>query len=111
LIKYYTLGNFFKFVKLILKSICFVLSALIISWVFAYFFEKNGSWWLAIQTNLTNKFFYILARPFLSDDTAIAEDELYFMIFWIPSFIIVLSAQFCIVKLFRNKLKGGWKNK
>lgn len=69
------------------------------SWWIAFFWSKHGDQWLAMLPDFINRGAYALCRVFLSRDAAEAEDQLQFLLFWIPSFVVVGAVTFFVMKI------------
>ena len=100
--------NSFRF--LVIKALfCFTLLAIdgFLSWWLAFFWSRHDDSWLKSFPEFLVKDLYTALRYFLSDDVAVAEDQLMFLLFWIPSFVLIGVVLLLAVRLKSTFLKGA----
>jgi hypothetical protein len=70
-----------------------LLLLLIVPWVVARWWIGHGSWWFSVFPRWGFDVVHWLARPFLSKEAWEAEEQLEFLVFWGPSFILFASLE------------------
>ena len=60
------------------------------SWFLAFYWSESGVWWATHRPEWMVNLIYFIARPVLSEDITLAEDQLEFFTFWVPTFITML---------------------
>ena len=79
----------------------------IVPWVVARWWSSHGSWWFSAFPKWGFNVVHWLARPFLSKEAWEAEEQLEFLVFWVPSFIVFGSFELLAFLYWRKgNLKG-----
>ena len=86
----------------IIKIIGYIFLLLVVSWVMAQWWSDHGSWWFSIFPRWALKLMNYVAGPVLSREAWEAEGQLEFLVFWVPSFILLASMALPIF-LIKNK--------
>ena len=80
--------------KIFLKLFVSGIALLTVSWWLAYFWMLHGGWWLNNCSKFCFEIVYILAKPILSAEVWEAEEQLVFLGFWVPSFVVTVLIMF-----------------
>jgi len=84
------------------KFFGYSLCVIAFSWALAYTWSVHGNWWLTHCPKLIVSSIYIVTGPVLSSEVLEAEEQLEFLIFWAPTFVVLLLV--ILVSLFAGKI-------
>ena len=79
------------------------------SWLIAVSWQQSGDWWVRTRPDAYARAVYLLCRPFLSNDVTVAEDQLEFLLYWMPTFVVVVVAVVIWSLLRRSSAAGQGK--
>ena len=86
----------------IIKIIGYTFLLLAASWIMARGWSNHGSWWFSTFPRWALNLMNYVAGPVLSKEAWEAEEQLNFLVFWVPSFILLASMSLSII-LIKNK--------
>jgi len=59
--------------------------------ILAFYWSENGGWWAANRPEWIVNSIYFITRPICSEDITLAEDQLDFYTYWVPTFLTMLG--------------------
>lgn len=93
----------------IIKIIGYTLLLLAASWIMARWWSNHGSWWFSVFPRWALNLLNYVAKPVLSKEAWEAEEQLDFLVYWVPSFILLasMSLPFSLIKNKSHKAKSA----
>jgi hypothetical protein len=84
-----------------------LLLLLVISWFIAQWWSNHGLWWFSIFPRWAFNLIDYLAGPMLSKEAWEAEEQAEFLVFWVPSFILLTAITLPPIIVHRNKSRNA----
>jgi hypothetical protein len=72
-----------------LKFLTLICLLVFLSWLSAAYWSQSGQWWVTHRPDWKVSMIHFVVRPALSSDVAVAEDQLDFLTFWVPTFLVM----------------------